>query len=64
MNLAQVIIGGGLVGFLLGLAALGAIAWIILTYIPMPQPIRGIIIAILGIVAVLAVCRFFGITIL
>lgn len=42
-----------ILGILLTLAIFGFILWLIVTYIPMPQPIRAIIIAIAVIFLIL-----------
>lgn len=42
-----------ILGVLLGLAIFGFILWLIVTYIPMPEPIRTIIIAVAVIALIL-----------
>lgn len=59
MILASIALGGVLV-LLIVLAVIGVFAWCLTTYVPMPAPIRGIIIVIAVIVALLIVLNAFG----
>ena len=51
----------GLIELLLVLAVIGFILWLLITYVPMPQPIRMAIIVIATVAAILFVLRAFGI---
>lgn len=49
-----------LIGLLLTLALFGFLLWLITTYIPMPAPIRQVIIVIAVIVLILWLLSIFG----
>lgn len=49
----------GLIELILTLAVVGFLTWLVVTYIPMPDPIPKIIIAIVVICMVLLVLRLF-----
>lgn len=50
-----------LLGLLLVLVLLGVLAWALTTYIPMPQPIKGLIVVVCTLVAILFVLSAFGV---
>jgi hypothetical protein len=52
---------GGLVHVILGLAVCGFLCWLIVTYIPMPEVIRNIIIAVIAFAAIYWACNYFGV---
>jgi hypothetical protein len=45
---------------ILQLALVGFLAWLVLTYIPMPDPIKKVIIVVIVIALILYVLRIFG----
>jgi hypothetical protein len=45
---------------ILGLAVIGFILYLIVTYIPMPPPIKQVIIVLVVILVILWLCRSFG----
>ncbi len=49
-----------LIQLILILAVLGFIAWLVITYVPMPQPIKTVVIVIMVIVLVLFLLRLVG----
>ena len=51
----------GLIQLVIMLAVVGFILWLILTYIPMPDPFKKIIIVIVVIVLILYLLSVFGI---
>lgn len=51
----------GLLGLMLTLAIFGLIAYLILTYIPMPAPVKTIIMAIMVIILIVWLLGFVGI---
>lgn len=50
-----------MIHLLLMLAVVGFLAWLILTYIPMPEPFKKALVVILVVVVVLYVLRVLGI---
>lgn len=50
-----------LISIIITLAVFGFIAWLILTYIPMPQPIKQIVVVIMVIVLILFLLQLIGI---
>ncbi len=50
-----------MISLILGLALLGFLAWVILTYIPMPDPIKKLIIVVIVVFVVLYLCSAFGV---
>lgn len=50
-----------LLGLLLVLVLLGVLAWALTAYIPMPPPIRGLVIVACTLVAILLVLSAFGV---
>lgn len=51
----------GLIELVLTLALVGFLLWLVLTYVPMPDPFKKAIIAIVVVVLVLYLLRLFGI---
>jgi hypothetical protein len=51
---------GPFVMTILGLAVIGFILWLIITYIPMPPPFKQVIIVLVVIVVIVWLCRSFG----
>ena len=51
---------GPLVTVLLGLALIGFLAWALVTYVPMPDAIRKVIIAVVVIVILVWLLRWLG----
>jgi hypothetical protein len=51
---------GPFVMMILSLAVVGFILWLIVTYIPMPAPIKQVIIVLVVILVILWLCRSFG----
>lgn len=49
-----------MIGLILTLALLGLIAWAIVTYIPMPQPIKTLIVIVIVVFCILIVVNAFG----
>ena len=45
---------------LLAIAIIGAAAWALITYVPMPQPFRGIIIVVAALFCLVIVLQAFG----
>lgn len=52
---------GPLVKMILGLAIIGFLLWLIVTYIPMPDIFKKVIMVIVAIVVIIFVCQYFGI---
>lgn len=50
-----------MIELILTLALVGFIVWLIITYIPMPQPFKTIIIVIVAVFLILYVMRVLGI---
>lgn len=50
-----------MLGLILTLALVGLIVWLIITYIPMPQPFKTIILIIVAICLILWLMNVFGI---
>ena len=50
-----------MISLILGLALVGFVVWLIVTYIPMADPIKKVIIVIVVVVMVLYVMRMLGI---
>ena len=50
-----------MIALLLTLAVVGFLAWLILTYIPMPEPFKKALIVIMVVVVVLYVLRVLGV---
>ena len=50
-----------IIGFLIWLAVIGVIAWALVTFIPMPQGIKTVIIIVAVVIAVLIAASAFGI---
>jgi hypothetical protein len=51
---------GPFIMMILGLAVIGFILYLIVTYIPMPPPIKQVIIVLVVILVILWLCRSFG----
>ena len=51
----------GLIELLVVLAVIGFLSWLLITYVPMPQPIRMAMIVVATLVVILLVLRAFGI---
>jgi len=51
----------GLIELVLTIAVVGFIVWLVITYIPMPQPIRMAIIVLVVVVVIFIILRAFGI---
>ena len=49
-----------MIGLILTLAVIGLLVYLIVTFIPMPQPFRTIIIAIAAIVAIIYLIQVLG----
>lgn len=49
-----------LVSLILTFAVIGFILWLVLTYVPMPEPMKKAIIVLIVIVLVLWLLQFFG----
>jgi hypothetical protein len=49
----------GLIGLLIVLAVVGFLVWLLTTYVPMPDPIKQVIIVIVVIVMILYVLQLF-----
>lgn len=60
LTLLSAVSVGSLVTLLLLVALIGAIAWAVTTFIPMPAPFKTLVIAIAGLFAILVVLRAFG----
>lgn len=52
----------GILGLVLTIAVVGFIVYLIVTYIPMPEPFKAVIIVIAVIVLLLVVLQFFGVS--
>lgn len=52
-----------MIALILGIALLGLIVWLIVTYIPMPDPFRRIIIVVAAIIVILYLAYYFGVLI-
>jgi hypothetical protein len=50
-----------MIELLLLMALIGVVAWAIVTYVPMPQPIKTVIIIAAAIFCILLLARAFGI---
>jgi hypothetical protein len=50
----------GLIGLILGLALVGFLVYLIVTYIPMPEPFKNVIVVIVIIVVILYLISAFG----
>lgn len=50
-----------MIGLLILLAVIGVISWIIITYIPMPQGVRTVIIIVAVVCAVIVALNAFGV---
>jgi hypothetical protein len=48
-----------ILGLILALAVIGFVLWLILTFIPMPQPIKTIIVAVVCILLVIWLLSWF-----
>lgn len=51
-----------MIGIILTLALVGVIVWAVVTFIPMPTPIKTLIIAVVVILLVLWLVQIFGFT--
>lgn len=49
-----------MLGLLVGVVVIGVIVWAVTTYIPLPQPFRGIVMVIGILFCLLLVLRAFG----
>lgn len=49
-----------MIGLILMLALLGLIVWAVITFIPMPQPLKTVIVAVVVIAAIIYVLGAFG----
>jgi hypothetical protein len=51
----------GLIGLLIVLALIGVLAWALTTYVPMPPPIKGVIVVVCVVVAIFVALGAFGV---
>jgi hypothetical protein len=51
-----------MISLIVTLAIIGLIAWAIVTYVPMPQPIKTLIIIVVVVCCIIIVINAFGIT--
>ena len=51
-----------LISLIIALALVGFILWMVLTYVPMPDPFKKVIIVIVVLVLILYLLQAFGIT--
>jgi hypothetical protein len=49
-----------MIGIILELALIGLIVWAVITYVPMPQPIKTLIVVFVVILLVLWLLQIFG----
>lgn len=60
MLLPLAIIVSGPIGLLLVIALVGVVAWLLVTYVPMPPPMKTVLIVVAVLIVILMAWDYFG----